>query len=381
MLPDIQGQEISDYGWDASSFQQVLQYYDGPRLLLRKSQAGQLFLGWWNDSDHLAERWVFLPLSESRLHDILGGTITSLEGLKNPEDGYLLVVDLDVDSGTVRQTIMTNAAALPTDSLPLQDARLHIPVPEHVSRLPVRERAHLLDMSLERAPTDDTQRIGAKAVSRVVGDLQRLIDALGRAVIETADSGKKLQGVIALTRLDFVGSYTGSLGLRFETNQEDDMLGDSLIQDSLAALFDLMEVGSDLTGLTSRLIEPRVARRYNDFLQTIDTSLSTTTLSWSRPGHRYRRGITMTNTLAREIMDQMDRANSTRKDLLSFSGTLIAGNIRTLRFEVMASETRERYSGKISEPVIPDMELVPLGSRCEVTIQPHSEVNEATGPR
>ena len=58
-------------------------YYDGPKLLLRRTSAGQFFLAWWSDADADMERWVYLPVSESRLYQVLSGDIPS------PEDGYL----------------------------------------------------------------------------------------------------------------------------------------------------------------------------------------------------------------------------------------------------------------------------------------------------
>ena len=89
-----------------------------------------MYLGWWTDSDEAAERWVFLPLSPSRLYEILSGNVASLEALRSPEDGYLLVVDVDFDTGSALQTTRTNADALPKDSLPLEGARFNAPTEE-----------------------------------------------------------------------------------------------------------------------------------------------------------------------------------------------------------------------------------------------------------
>ena len=47
MLPEIAGTVIPNPMWSGFSFDRVLDYYDGPRLLLQRSLAGQLFLAWW----------------------------------------------------------------------------------------------------------------------------------------------------------------------------------------------------------------------------------------------------------------------------------------------------------------------------------------------
>ena len=133
MLPYVKGAKLPAPPWRAFSLDLVLQYYDGPRLLLQRSLAGQLFLAWWSDSDECADRWVYLPVSESRLHATLSGEITDLDALSNPEDGYLFVVDVDSDTDMVIQTVATDAAALPKDALPAAGVRLNIPAPEEVS--------------------------------------------------------------------------------------------------------------------------------------------------------------------------------------------------------------------------------------------------------
>ena len=132
MLPEIEGTAIPNPIWGGFSFERILDYYDGPRLLLQRSLAGQLFLAWWSDSDTSADRWVYLPLSEQRLHSILSGELPALDGLKNPEDGYIFVVDVDADSDSIARTVMTTSAALPDDTLPRPEARLDIPMPEEV---------------------------------------------------------------------------------------------------------------------------------------------------------------------------------------------------------------------------------------------------------
>ena len=129
MLPPITGTPLPRPPWWGFSLDEVLQYYDGPRLMLRRSDSGQLYLAWWNDADHSTDRWLYLPLSESRLWDILVGEIPCRDALDDPEDGYLLVIDAEGDVDDVIQTIITNASALPGDSLPMPGATLGVSEP------------------------------------------------------------------------------------------------------------------------------------------------------------------------------------------------------------------------------------------------------------
>ena len=90
MLDSISGTTLPDPPWRKVTFDQVLQYYDGPRLLLRRTDDGQLYLAWWSDADESVERWLYLPVSTSRLHEVLTGKTPSRNALNSPEEGYVL---------------------------------------------------------------------------------------------------------------------------------------------------------------------------------------------------------------------------------------------------------------------------------------------------
>ena len=132
MLQQITGIRLLRPLWNDFSFEKVLQYYDGPRLLLQKSHDGQLYLAWWCDSDESVDRWLYLPLSEGRLNTILSGEVSDFDALNNPEDGYLFVVDVDLDTDSIVQTILTDANALPDDILPDPAVRLSVATPEEM---------------------------------------------------------------------------------------------------------------------------------------------------------------------------------------------------------------------------------------------------------
>ena len=366
----------------AFSFERVLSYYDGPRLILLRSLAGQLYLAWWNNTDDNIDRWIYLPLSERRLHELLTGEITCLEGLKSPEDGYLFVVDEDLRDDSNDRMIMVSPEALPEVVLPYPDSRLDYRVPEEVSGLPSRERAHLLDIRFKSVSSDPTGRVGARAFGQLVGNFQQLLDAVGQAKSgEPSTRGSIPSSILEQTRLDPVSAYTGSFGLRLETHSQDNLFGESLVRSSLEALFDLVAVGHDVSGLTSHLtqLKTRVANSYGSFLLTIDSSLSVAMLNWSQPGRMEPRQVQITGETARSTIAQMKVATSEIEDDLEVTATFVMGNMRTLRFEVQTSDTDERISGTIDEGAVSDLEATPLGTLCRVTLQPQFQVVDTTG--
>ena len=129
MLSEIKGTLLPSLPWGEFSFDEELAYFNGPRLLLQRAKMGQLYLAWWNDEDDAFERWLCLPLSEARLHAVLSGEMASRDAIENPEDGYLLVVGIDLETDVVARTVKTTAAALPQDTLPRLGAKLNIPIP------------------------------------------------------------------------------------------------------------------------------------------------------------------------------------------------------------------------------------------------------------
>ena len=128
MIPHIAGEPLNDTPWKHGDFLEILSYYDGPRVVLQKDAFGKLYIGWWNDEDDERERWVYVGVSPSRLRMILDGNVPSREAIENPEDGYVIVCDVDFgDEGAVSATA-ANPASVPERSLPAREARLDVAV-------------------------------------------------------------------------------------------------------------------------------------------------------------------------------------------------------------------------------------------------------------
>lgn len=129
MLPEIKGHSVTP-PWRDFAFDEVLDYYDGPRLLLERGPDGQLYLAWWNANDAAVARWICLPVSKQRLTAIVSAQIPARAAMEQPEDGSLLVVDIDLDTDAIIRAVKTVAAAIPPESLPHPEATLNIGPPE-----------------------------------------------------------------------------------------------------------------------------------------------------------------------------------------------------------------------------------------------------------
>ena len=136
MLPKIKGALVTNPPWREFSFSEVLLYYDGPRLCLERGPDDAMYLAWWNGIDDPVERWGCLSLTLPRLQAVLSGQMPPRDAMQRSENGYLLVVDLDLTTDTAVRVVKTTAAAIPPESLPQPGATLKMPLPPSVSGLP-----------------------------------------------------------------------------------------------------------------------------------------------------------------------------------------------------------------------------------------------------
>lgn len=382
MLPDILGNILELHPFGAFEVDYTLIFYDGPKMRLRRTMAGQYYLAWWTDEDENYERWIYLPVSESRLKGIMSGGITADEALNEPEDGYLFVADLDVMSGEIRKVIQTNADSLPTETLPDPDSTLYIELPEELSLLPRRDRVHVLNVRIQGAESEKTQRYGSKVVGQFLGNLQRLLDAIGQAKTgQPTARGVIPTGIQQGTQFNLLAGYTGSFGMILESEKTDDLLGESLAKDSLASLFDLMDAGSSPEDLTEQLttLQARVAKNYGDLLGTIEASNHSVSFSWLEPTDSRPRIKKLDHEDARNILAQIEAVSTKIDRNLEIECRFNMGSVRTYRFELEDSITGDRFSGIVDELALDQLSKIPLGSHCRATLQPNLEVNSATG--
>lgn len=132
MLTEVEGTPLPELPWGQFSNDTVLHQHEEACILLERDAAGRLYLAWWSDADQDVERFVCFRLTKARLRAMLSDEIAPLAAMENPEDGYLLAVDIDLETDQPVHIIKTVAAALPQDALPRPEATLNIPMPATV---------------------------------------------------------------------------------------------------------------------------------------------------------------------------------------------------------------------------------------------------------
>jgi hypothetical protein len=375
------GQQIPSLPWKDFPFRKVLLYYDGPRLELLRTTAGQNVLLWWLDAEESTERWLYLPLSTSRLAQVLSGAITTRAALEQPEDGYLYIVDLNANTGEPQRTFQATADGLDASVLPAQNARLDVPISSELLQLPLNDRAHQLVTKLE--PTDpNSRKVQARVVGQFLSTLQRLVDSIGQAITGQATMrGPISSELLAKTKLNTVAGYPGSLTLYLESEGQDDLFSYSVIRLAIESMFSLIEAGNDLAKLTENLnkLRGRVAKNYEDLLGIISVSTGSLWIGWHEHGVHLQREAKLTAQSASNIRDIIAAASSNIQELIKIRGTFMMGSLRTLRFEVVDEQSGERFSGLVDEVAEDKIKGVNLGSIYDVTLKPKLEISVTTG--
>ena len=98
----------------------VLQYYDGPRLLMEKRSDGTYVLAWWrkDDEENLnISRWLYVPTTEANIRQLLLGEITSLDFMFTSREQFVFVVDMDFVEDKVVNVVMLEPIDVPKDLL------------------------------------------------------------------------------------------------------------------------------------------------------------------------------------------------------------------------------------------------------------------------
>ena len=135
--------------------------------------------------------------------------------------------------------------------------------------------------------------------------------------------------------MNLVGTYAGSLGLRFETYVADGSAEVSIARDSLDWLFRLLE--SDQQFLHSDeyrdILSSRVTRNYENLLAAIEATSQGTSIAWNQHGVAQVHELSITPMEAKYRRGAVETVNT---EVLYLDGVFEAGNIRTGWFKFLA---------------------------------------------
>jgi len=103
---------------------EMYEYYDGPRLFAAENAAGHKYLCVWLGDKGAEERWLYAPVSESRLRSLRAGTFELRRAFTEPEGKKALRIQIDRTNGTSTVDAV-EGTELPDAELPVSGEKLN----------------------------------------------------------------------------------------------------------------------------------------------------------------------------------------------------------------------------------------------------------------
>lgn len=96
-------------------------YFDGPFLSHYVHKSGDNYLSYWVDCDGEFQRWLVFRVGITSLQKYVDKKMSLLDVIRQLDDGFVYLVDVDVDGQTTKPKILF-LDQLPDDYLPEADS-------------------------------------------------------------------------------------------------------------------------------------------------------------------------------------------------------------------------------------------------------------------
>jgi hypothetical protein len=251
-------------------------FYDGPRVFSCRSLTDQWYIAAWAEAGNDADRWLYMPVSATRLVMIRSGGLSLREAFGRPE-ALIYVTRLSHQEGDPHTAQPVSVDTLREEWLPGPDFRLDLPTQtlppaEPVDALTVRARQEgRTRFRLEVAFNGYTR---TEAPTRVVGEIlllsQNMFDNIGLALKEAdpPQAGRIPQTVTEETASQVVELRAASFVIELAATRLDDLFGGSLFALTTKRLLVLLDFHLQEPDLRTELaqLRPRGAKSFRRFV-------------------------------------------------------------------------------------------------------------------
>jgi hypothetical protein len=357
----------------------VLDYFDGPRLVACRNRADQRFLGLYWDENERAIEWLFVAISQRRLGALLAGYLDLHSALGDPEEGRIYRVALSADAATITEVdaASINRAALPPVGDHLRPRQPGFAAEADKESLLESLRDEIYEASREGRPVADlvlsphssaAGEIGARFLGTILRRLQSAVDAIAFAKNLVTHRQRPPQ-------LNLIETYGGSFGLRLAADSRADLFGRSPLDEVFDEFGALLATGPDELVLRERLSSLRVApaKHYREFLRDVARVGSGLTFLWVRADSNDVSFAQMTAEVARRTADLLERIQAEIPATYDIEGAFIALDTdrRTYKFEETSGR---RFAGRLGAGVEEAASQLSFGRKYRVLIQESAKV-------
>lgn len=347
----------------ALTITEVFIRYDGPRVFSCLSSAGQSYLCLFADETDDSDRWLLVPVSNSRMSAIRTGAISLRNAALTSEDGYVWLVTTGPQYATAG-TERVPCDNIPTEYLPSENMALssrseaaQAPTVSIVAEARASWR-DTIDVFVD-APSTGLHQISAKLLANVVNGFQELVFALDPRY--SSGRGPVPSPVVQANTLNVLGTMAGSFGIRFQAGSQADVLGLSDVEDCISHALDLLEAGSDSARLQELIhqLRPHSARKYQALLRLLDADHASLRVEMGSPVAN-RREVRLGRIGIETALGVLSKEEQINREVFEKRGSLTALYFRRRKFEFV-DDTGQRYYGVYLEGSLPpSLSLVEL---------------------
>jgi len=369
---------------------EVYHYFDGPKLFSCSNTAGQRFIALWLGDEEGSDRWIYVPVSHTRFMLARSGGISLRTLCNTPEDGWIWLITLPLDSTEPSSVQPIFPEQLPPDDFPAEDAFLSLetqtlpPIEETISLRAERTRSEILDLAL-KPQSERRNEIAARTLGVALVNTQDLLEAIvySRAGYKSR-RGRPPLHLRQSSELTAVGVFPSSFGMRLESKVQADMFGETSLRPALEKLIALVSSGMERETLKSLLSElgGRVAARFAVLLNSLAQTNTDLKATWASPKSPTEpRSFSVAWREAQRTVDiiltTIDEFTETFKIRCRLDGI----DLYTKAFDLVNLESNERLTGQILDSLIEAARVAAARVPAEyvATIEQRQEIITVTG--
>jgi hypothetical protein len=357
-------------------------YYDKPLTFTCKNDIGNMFIASCTELDYI-EKWLFLPVSNARLIQILRGSITAYDAFKNPELDFLWEVSLKANDYTMGEAKKTYPNMLLDEDLPdkeivfdiLGEETFTIKNEDRIGIVEdsVKERREIFDLSIE-SNGSHIHEIEASFLGKVLEGTQNIVNSIAH---KKGFNGKVPKYIKEQNKLIYTGEYAASFGFRLKSHSLSNILNESELQENLETFMNLLQAKADTEKITEILKElnPSVVVHYRNFLSILKKENVAIKTYCAFPNQHYR----SLETSLKDITESLNALESNIKEVSkedTLFGEIVAIDTTARSFKFI-SDDDEIINGTINDGVNPEEYRLPKNA--EVKLKITIKLNGFTG--
>lgn len=390
---------------------EVFEFFDIPRLFTCKSSTGKIFVAISVEETDKYHFWLYAPLSEERLKQLLTCDLDLLQAYTGTDEGFVYKVTTYPDSGASVERISCDK--IPAEWLPLEGEKLCLPtaiipqpvdtfedlIPEKVRKDPMFKLSVLRETGFDaQFIANETNRetlnflfdfsdsfpneAPAGKLGYILSSLQELVDAIGQHCMgHESISGPIPQDILSRTEMNVAMVFQSSFGIQLRSNEPVDLFGDSIVGLSLSELLGLLEAKDNPVTLGQKLrsLRARVASKYSNFLNSVSNSGTDLICHWGSPSKDRKSSISISNAEILRVLSVVNDISEELSQEIQIRCRLIGLNVRTKKFEIESLEDGLKYDGNVDDSALPNVLHATINEEYIATLRSLTKVKTNVG--